>query len=82
MTIRRKIADWITGGELSTVKDINKSVIATLDDVERERDKVRAIKVKQRHTLEEIAAIHVTPESNGTLRKAVRLAREALNDGV
>lgn len=33
-----------------------------------------------RKTLEQIAAINVTPDSNGTLRKAVRIAREALND--
>lgn len=64
MNWREKIADWLTGGEYFRA-------IYGEEDAEAKADKLSV-------ALANIAAIHVTPESNGTLRRAVRIAREAL----
>lgn len=65
MNWREKLADWLTGGELSELRD---EVVIASNALSDAWD-----------ALEEISAIPVTPESNGTLRKAVRIAREVIN---
>lgn len=59
-----KLANWISGGEYYRA-------IYGEDDAKAKADKFAA-------ALANIAATSVTPESNGTLRRAVRIAREAL----
>lgn len=64
MNLTDKLANWISGGEYF------RAVYAEVE-AEARADKFAA-------ALASIAVTSVTPESNGTLRRAVRIAREAL----
>jgi len=63
MTLRERIADWISGGELSRLLMQN--------------DQLNEAYWAQRDALHKIAACE-TPGANATVKRMVRLAREAL----
>jgi hypothetical protein len=70
MTLREKIADWITGGDFSkSVKVVQRAT--ALAEKMHEVAKLRA------QALQAIAAME-TPSANATVRRMARTAREAL----
>lgn len=77
MTIRERIADWISGGELTRAKHDAREGWAEaykhMCSAEIADDK----KFLMRHALNRIAACE-TPNANGTVRRMARIAREAI----
>lgn len=74
MTFREKLADWLTGGRYRYLSDKSERMDRAFD---QKRGYILKIdKMEQR--LRTIASIPVTPSSNGQTRKAVRIAKEAL----
>lgn len=71
MTLREKLADWLTGGKYSDNRIRAISISSTY--IELYSDYLK----KEQH-LRTIASIPVSPTSNGQTRKAVRIAKEAL----
>lgn len=65
MTLRERIADWLTGGELTRVRQ-SAHIWAALN-----MEKAKA--------LSQIEAME-TPGANATVRRMARTAREALGD--
>lgn len=92
MTIRERIADWLTGGRYSGYLDQSRmwhdlyindgDKINNLEfdlAVYKETHKDLTAKLVARDAaLSEIASIPVTASSNGQTRKAVRIAKEGL----
>ena len=79
MTIREKMADWISGGALtdelnariSTEKHLKRSQDLLYTEVSENED--------LRAPLRQIASLE-TPKANATVRKMARIAREALGE--
>lgn len=84
MTLREKIADWISGGALTRARAAEKARRSVAYDcmakamfVEAQaRDQSRRAYIRQEQ-LNRIAACE-TPSANGTVRRMARIAREAL----
>lgn len=79
MTLREKISDWISGGELTRARDDTKKM---KNEAIFWREEAYALMVK--HTknslaksLQRIAACE-TPSANATVRRMARIAREAM----
>lgn len=70
MTLRHKLADWISGGELTRLnREFNLLEEMSIDIVGSEFD--------ARNALHQIIA-QETPSANATVRRMARIAREAL----
>jgi hypothetical protein len=77
MTFREKLADWISGGELSRQRK-SAEILSSLCNEESDRkwkycDRARDYKV----ALHQIAE-QETPSANATVKRMARIAREAL----
>lgn len=70
MTIREKLADWISGGALSKWESGYKMLSS---DCANHMDRW----LKKNHALKEIAA-QETPSANETVKRMAKIAREAL----
>ena len=79
MTIREKLADWISGGALT---DELNARISTEKHLKRSQDMLY-MEVSEnedlRASIRHIAALE-TPHANATVRKMARIAREALGE--
>lgn len=72
MTLRERIADWITGGELSSAEwclGVNRKLAKHYIDLHS----------KNVETLQKIIA-QDTPHANATVKRMVRIAREGLGE--
>jgi len=84
MTLRERIADWISGGALTRARIAEKAwrseaydcMVKTTFAEAQARDQSRRAYIRQEQ-LNRIAACE-TPSSNGTVRRMARIAREAL----
>ena len=77
MTIRERIADWISGGALT---DERNARISTEKHLKRSQDLLYTEVSENedlRASLRQIASLE-TPKANATVRKMARIAREAL----
>ena len=70
MTICERIADWISGGALTSKCNL---INRAFGDAAREM----VIRQEYEATLRQITALE-TPKANATVRKMARIAREAL----
>lgn len=69
MTIRERIADWLTGGEYSDALVVARG--ATREMIHKHNQSA-----ERGAALRQIAALE-TPKANATVRKMARIAREA-----
>ena len=79
MTIREKLADWISGGALT---DETNARISTEKHLKRSQDLLYTEVAENedlRVVLRRIADLE-TPHANATVRKMARIAREALGE--
>ena len=79
MTIREKLADWISGGAMT---DERNARISTEKHLKRSQDLLYTEVAENedlRDALRHIAALE-TPSANATVRKMARIAREALGE--
>ena len=79
MTIREKLADWISGGALT---DERNARISTEKHLKRSQDLLYTEVSENedlRDALRQIASLE-TPSANATVRKMARIAREALGE--
>lgn len=67
MTIRERIADWISGGALTQAR-LSKALAKFMHRLELDRS------AEQKDRLSRIAALE-TPSANATVRKMARIAR-------
>lgn len=77
MTLREKIADWISGGELSFQRNgWARSRAINLDIKERSQDGVIKINKLRRSLI--LVSMQETPNANATVRRMSKIARDAL----
>ena len=60
MTLRERIADWISGGKLSTLHEAAKMAVVSLRDKQSRLDRIAA---------------QETPGANATVRRICKIAR-------
>lgn len=81
MTLRERIADWISGGAVSRAERERIDALVTISRVARfceaQGHADRAAWNRLRHAIRSIAACE-TPGANATVRRMARIAREAL----
>jgi hypothetical protein len=77
MTLRERIADWISGGALTAMDNARKNWIESYHFVDRKLIGQYKIMSKLNVSLHRIAACE-TPGANATVRRMARIAREAL----
>ena len=80
MNWRIRIADWISGGELTrwrNVKGVLDWAINRLDKQQELNGENMVRLSKARYALRNIAALE-TPNANATVKRMARIAREAL----
>jgi hypothetical protein len=69
MTLRERLADWISGGDVTRTIDSLKVIHGLIEQKNHTL-------VKQRQALREIAAME-TPKANATVKRMAKIAREA-----
>jgi hypothetical protein len=72
MTIRERIADWLTGGDYTLEREYSRNRLDWALEEYRQRQALA-------DALSEIAASE-TPGANATVKRMARVARDALND--
>lgn len=82
MTLREKVADWISGGALSAMYSEMKAAMQRSVDAEKARDAAYAerseIQWRLQWRLRAIIERGDTAKPNGTVKAMVRIAREGL----
>ena len=86
MTIREKLADWISGGALTMARYEREKI---RDELARCSDELTSawhvlanrdeVSERLRNDMRQIASLE-TPSANATVRKMARIAREALGE--
>ena len=81
MTLRERIADWISGGALSRARaDVDRHFESHKENVLSLCRSIEAVRYQRNHysnALSRIAAME-TPSANATVRRMAAAAREAL----
>ena len=84
MTFREKLADWISGGALTTARlkladaEMEASRLRQRGDDWQDNAAILALRCHKAHDALDAIAAEEKPTSNATVRRMARMAREAL----